>query len=61
MGFSVLFGYLFGAWLDETFGTTWLMPVFTLIGVATGFRALFRLTRKLVREAEDSQEEHGDT
>ncbi len=56
MGFSVLFGYLIGQWLDEKFGTTWLMPAFTLIGIIAGFRALFRLTRRLAAEAEEEQE-----
>jgi F0F1-type ATP synthase assembly protein I len=43
-------GYLFGYWLDERFGTTWLRLVFLILGTAGGFLQLFR---QIVRDSKD--------
>jgi F0F1-type ATP synthase assembly protein I len=42
----VFVGYIIGHLLDNAFGTTYLMPVFLLIGIAAGFVELIREVQK---------------
>ena len=56
MAASVAVGGLIGYWLDEYFGTEpWLLFFWLVCGVAAGFRALYRLTKKVRREQEDEK------
>jgi ATP synthase protein I len=53
LGLSVVFGVLFGRWLDGRLGTTpWLMLVFLGLGVVAGFRSVLRAVRRADRAAE---------
>ena len=53
LGLSVVFGVLFGRWLDGKLGTTpWLMLVFLLLGLVAGFRSVLRAVRRADRAAE---------
>jgi F0F1-type ATP synthase assembly protein I len=45
---SILAGYLIGHWLDEWLGTSYLMIVFLLLGIAGGF---VQLIRQLMRDS----------
>jgi ATP synthase protein I len=50
---SVLIGLLGGRWVDGKLGTEpWLMIVGLLLGVAAGFRGLYRTARSATREAD---------
>ena len=47
MGVALAIGMLIGWYLDRLFGTRpWLIILFTLFGIAAGFRNLVRLARK---------------
>lgn len=56
MGLSVFIGYLIGSWLDERFGSSRFTLIFLLLGVAAGFRSLFRLARQAHAEAQEEDE-----
>ncbi len=44
MGAAIVIGLLIGLWLDRRFGTSpWLTIVFLLLGIAAGFKNLFKL------------------
>lgn len=45
-------GYYGGRWLDGKLGTHWLAAVGFLLGVYTGFRALFRAAKMMQRDVE---------
>jgi|JI61114DRNA_FD_contig_21_7867505_length_519_multi_6_in_0_out_0_2 ATP synthase protein I len=56
-GVSTAIGYFFGAWLDRRWDTSpWLALTFTLLGVASAFRDLIRLTRRAQRAADADEE-----
>lgn len=47
MGLAVAVGYFLGHWLDGLFETTpYLTYFFLLIGIAAGFKGLYRVARK---------------
>ena len=53
LGLSVVFGVLFGRWLDGKLGTApWLMIVFLVLGLVAGFRSVLRAVHRLDRAAE---------
>jgi len=53
LGLSVVFGVLFGRWLDGKLGTTpWLMLVFLGFGLVAGFRSVLRAVHRADRAAE---------
>lgn len=48
LGLSVLIGLFIGQYLDEWLGTEpWLLLLFLILGMAAGFRSIFRLLRDL--------------
>src|SRR5690242_16973172 len=54
LGLSVVFGILFGRWLDGRYGTApWLMLVFLVLGLVAGFRSVMRAVRRADRAAEE--------
>lgn len=55
LGISTVLGLLAGRWADGKLGTEpWLMILGLLIGVASGFRSLFREAQKAIkRDQED--------
>lgn len=56
LGISVVIGLGIGYWLDTVFGTApWLALFWMTCGVIAGIRSLYRLAKKLEREAEDDQ------
>jgi F0F1-type ATP synthase assembly protein I len=55
-GVAVLIGCLFGRWLDRKFGTNpWLMMVGALLGIASGFKELYRVATTYGREQKKKQ------
>jgi ATP synthase protein I len=59
LGLSVVFGVLFGRWLDGKLGTTpWLMIAFLALGLFAGFRSVLRAVRRLDQAAE-AEARHG--
>jgi ATP synthase protein I len=59
LGLSVVFGVLFGRWLDGKLGTApWLMIAFLALGLVAGFRSMLRAVHRLDREAE-AEKRHG--
>ena len=47
MGVALVIGMLLGWYLDRLFGTRpWLIIIFSIFGMAAGFRNLIRLARK---------------
>jgi len=53
LGLSVVFGVLFGRWLDGKLGTApWLMIGLLVLGLVAGFRSVMRAVRRLDRAAE---------
>jgi ATP synthase protein I len=47
MAVATFIGWGIGSWLDRQFGTDpWLMLVFLLLGVAAGFKGVFRAARE---------------
>jgi len=52
-GVAVCLGFFAGRWADRRWHTgPWLELVGLLIGVASGFRELYRLSKKALREEE---------
>lgn len=50
-GVAVLVGYLGGSWLDRRFGTApWFSIFGLLIGIASGFKELYRLARQGMKD-----------
>jgi F0F1-type ATP synthase assembly protein I len=44
---SVSIGVFIGYMLDQWLGTSWLLPVFSLLGVGASFKALYDYVKKL--------------
>jgi F0F1-type ATP synthase assembly protein I len=50
-GVAVSMGYFFGRWLDTRFHSQpWLTIVGSLIGIAAGFKELYRVARRYQKE-----------
>ena len=47
---SVVIGYFIGQFLDGKFGTTYMTPVFLLLGAAAGIISLIREIQKSARK-----------
>lgn len=43
----IILGFVAGSWLDRRFGTQFWTPILLLVGVAAGFRELFRTVSQL--------------
>jgi len=57
MGIAVILGLLAGRWLDGHYGTgPWLMMVFTALGMAAGFKGVFRALREADQIARENEE-----
>lgn len=56
MAVSVVIGWGVGWWLDRKFGTQpiWMI-VMVVLGVAAGFRSLFRIANEMKRKEEKEQ------
>jgi len=53
---SIAVGLFMGYFLDKLFGSApWLLIIFTLLGVASGFLSLFRGLKKFGVENEDER------
>jgi ATP synthase protein I len=57
MAIATVLGWWIGQWLDRRYGTEpWLMLLFLLLGVAAGFKGLFRAVREAKRTMRESKE-----
>ena len=55
-GIAVFIGCMFGKWLDHKFGTApWLMMVGALLGIAAGFKELYRVAKTYSSEQKKKQ------
>jgi ATP synthase protein I len=53
-GVSALIGFLGGAWLDRRWHTSpWLGIVGLLLGVAAGFRELYRISKQAMKNGHE--------
>jgi len=52
---SMAVGYYLGRWLDGKLGTSWIQGVGFVLGVYTGFRALWRVTKTMQRDIENDE------
>jgi ATP synthase protein I len=58
MGLSVVIGMTIGYWLDEVLGTApWMALLWMTCGAVAGFRSLWRLAKRMEREAEAEEEQ----
>lgn len=56
MGVSVVIGLAIGYWLDHLFDTApWMALFWMAAGTAAGVRSLYRLAKRLEREAEEEE------
>jgi len=56
MGISVIIGLLFGRWVDGKLGTEpWLLIVGCMLGLAAGFKGVFRALREADRIAAENE------
>ena len=54
---SIAVGMLIGYLLDKAFGThPWLLAIFTLLGIASGFMTLVRSLKRIGVEKDDDDE-----
>ncbi len=60
MAVSIAVGYFGGRWLDGHFGTKWIQWVGLALGIFTGYRSLYRLTRKTKKELAKPTDERPD-
>jgi len=61
MGIAAGIGFFIGQWLDKHFRTEpWLTLVFTLFGVAAGFRSVIRLTMEELRKGNGDNDHFGE-
>lgn len=48
---STFVGLAIGYWLDKVFDTSpWLTIIFLVLGIIAGFRELFRMAKKEIRD-----------
>jgi len=53
-GVAVVIGWLAGSWLERRVGgAPWVSLVGVLLGVAAGFKELFRIARAVTQQAKD--------
>ena len=52
---SIAVGYYLGVWIDKKAGTHWFAFVGFLLGCYAGFRALFRVAKKMQRDIENDE------
>jgi len=58
---SIAVGLFMGYLLDKLFGThPWMLSIFTLLGVASGFLSLFRGLKKLGIEKDEEGDDTGN-
>jgi ATP synthase protein I len=58
---SIAVGLFMGYFLDKLFGThPWMLSIFTLLGVASGFLSLFRGLKKIGIEKDEEDENTGN-
>jgi ATP synthase protein I len=61
MGISVILGLLFGRWLDGKLGTEpWMLILFCALGLAAGFKGVFRAMRESDRIAAENEKENAE-
>ena len=53
-------GLYIGIYLDEWLGSKpWMTIIWLVIGIAAGFRNIFIMTRRALREQDDSKDDDG--
>jgi len=56
-GVAIMLGFFAGRWLDHRWHTDpWLQLAGLLVGVAAGFRELYRLSRQYQRDQKDQRD-----
>ncbi len=57
LALSVAIGVAIGIWLDRRFGTSFWVIIFTLVGVAAGFKQLIQAVIRAGREQDAAEAE----
>ena len=53
---SIAIGALFGSWLDSKLGTEpWMFLFWLMCGMAAGFRSLYRMAKKYMKEMREDE------
>ncbi len=61
MGVSVVIGLALGAFIDSLLGTApWMAVTWMCFGTIAGVRSLYRLAKRLEREAEEEENQAAD-
>ncbi|MCP4752172.1 MAG: AtpZ/AtpI family protein [Proteobacteria bacterium] len=61
MALAVVVGALFGNWLDGKLGTEpWMFIFWLLCGVFAGFRSLYRMAKKIMKETKEDEHQGSD-
>jgi len=61
MAGSVVVGWFIGNWLDDYFDISpWMAILWTSAGVIAGFRSLYRMGKKYIKQNKNSPNERSD-
>lgn len=61
MAMSVIVGGFIGYWLDVWLGTDpWMMIFWVICGVIAGFRSLYRMSKRIMKEMEQNGDQGPD-
>jgi len=58
---AIVVGALVGTWLDSKLGTEpWMFLFWLLIGIIAGFRSLYRMAKKYMKEVREDEHQGSD-
>ena len=58
---SITIGALLGSWLDSKLGTEpWMFLFWLMCGMAAGFRSLYRMAKKYIKETREDEHQGSD-
>jgi ATP synthase protein I len=61
LGAAITIGALLGSWLDAKLGTEpWMFLFWLLCGMVAGFRSLYRMAKKYLKETREDEHQGSD-